>query len=132
MPLSTVTQEGDLIVGTNPSTVTALPVGTNGQVLSANSACSGGMEWTTLPAAPVYTIQNLDDISGSFDDVTTTFSLTIGSVAYTPNPSTNIAVFIGGVPQIPGAGNAYTITGSQITFSDAPPSGANFYAFTVA
>ena len=128
---SVINAKGDLIAGTAAATATALPVGVNGQVLRANSLCTGGLEWYTIPAATSYAIQNLDDISGGFDNLTTTFSLTIGSVAYTPNPSANIAVFIGGVPQTPGAGNSYTITGSQITFSDAPPSGASFYAFTV-
>ncbi len=43
--LSTITAKGDLIVGTGAGTISALPVGTNGRVLSANSACGSGVEW---------------------------------------------------------------------------------------
>jgi len=40
-------------------------------------------------------------------------------------------VFLGGVPQIPGAGQAYTVSGSTITFDSAPLVGMSFYATTV-
>ena len=43
---------------------------------------------------------------------------------FTPSPPENIAVFLGGVPQLPGV--AYTILGSRITFSDPPPVGTVF------
>jgi hypothetical protein len=46
---SIVTAKGDLIAATASATVAALPIGTNGQLLAANSACSTGMQWCTLP-----------------------------------------------------------------------------------
>lgn len=49
-------------------------------------------------------------------------------ISYTPIPSTNIIVFLGGVPQIPTT--AYTITADQIEFADAPPAGTTFYAIS--
>jgi hypothetical protein len=52
---STVTAKGDLLVGTGSGTVVAQPVGTNGQVLTANSAQADGVEWTTLTALPTQT-----------------------------------------------------------------------------
>jgi hypothetical protein len=73
-----------------------------------------------------------DDISGLFNGTTTSFTLAVSSVATAPTPSTNIMVFIGGVPQTPGATGAYTITGSTITFTTAPPTGASFIATTIA
>ena len=71
------------------------------------------------------------ETAGSFDGVTTGVPLAIASVAYAPNPTSNIMVFIGGVAQTPGAGNAYTIAGSNISFVSPPPTGASFYATTV-
>lgn len=47
---------------------------------------------------------------------------------YTPEPSSNILVFLGGVPQLPGS--AFDVEGDEITFSEPPPTGANFYALT--
>jgi hypothetical protein len=46
------------------------------------------------------------------------------------NPS-NIAVFLGGIPQLPGAMNSYTVNGNQITFSATPPANTTFLAITV-
>jgi hypothetical protein len=88
-----------------------------------------GTAWVSTSAPPY--IANLDDISGLFDGVTTGFPLTIASVAYAPTPTSNIMVFIGGIAQTPGATQAYTITGTNISFVSAPPTGASFYATTV-
>lgn len=77
----------------------------------------------------VYHYAQLDDISSGFNGANTSFSLTISSIAYTPTPSGNLMVFLGGIAQIPG--DAYTVSGSTITFSDPPPASASFYATTV-
>jgi hypothetical protein len=45
--IPTVDAKGDLLVGTADNTVDNLSPGTNGQVLTANSATSTGLEWTT-------------------------------------------------------------------------------------
>jgi hypothetical protein len=47
---------------------------------------------------------------------------------FTPVPSENIVVFLGGVPQVPGA--AYGVAGSTITFTEAPLAGTTFYAIS--
>jgi hypothetical protein len=43
--------KGDLAVGTGPGAGVRLPVGSDGHVLTANSAKTQGMEWTALPVA---------------------------------------------------------------------------------
>lgn len=51
--LSTINAKGDLYAGTANDTTTRLAVGSNGQVLRANSATGTGLEWDTLDAADV-------------------------------------------------------------------------------
>jgi hypothetical protein len=122
--------KGDLLSATADNTPAILGVGTAGQVLTVDLTTPTGLKWSTQAAAS-YAFYNLDDISGSFNGVATSFPLTIGGVAYTPNPTSNIMVFVGGVAQTPGAGNAYIIAGSTISFTSAPPTGTTFYATTV-
>jgi hypothetical protein len=50
--LSPLTTKGDLIIRDSTNN-TRLPVGTNGQVISANSALTLGVEWLTLTASSV-------------------------------------------------------------------------------
>jgi hypothetical protein len=50
--LATIDAKGDLLVGTANDTIDRLAVGTNGQLLSANSATATGLEWTTPAYAP--------------------------------------------------------------------------------
>jgi hypothetical protein len=121
--------KGDILTASANDTPVILPVGTNGQSLVADSTAASGLKWASGSAV---VFQTLDDISSSFNGAQVSFPLSIAAVPYTPNPSTNIMVFVGGVVQIPGASNAYTVSGSNITFTSAPPTGASFYATTVA
>ena len=49
VPLADYATKGDILAATGASTPVALPVGTNSQVLYANSACASGLEWGTQP-----------------------------------------------------------------------------------
>ena len=53
IPKSCITGKGALITGTAASTPVALSVGTNGQVLTACSACVGGLYWAAASAGVV-------------------------------------------------------------------------------
>lgn len=97
--------------------------GTVGQQLTTDGA--GNLSWSVSAAS---SLTLLDDISPQFDDATTIFGLTVGGTAFTPTPSGNILVFLGGVPQIPGS--AYTISGATIQFLGAPLTGTTFYAIS--
>jgi hypothetical protein len=49
IPCACVTGKGAIIVGSAPNTPTALPVGTNCQILVANSNCAQGLSWANPP-----------------------------------------------------------------------------------
>jgi microcystin-dependent protein len=49
IPCACVTGKGAIIVGSAPNTPTALPVGTNCQILVANSNCAQGLSWAFPP-----------------------------------------------------------------------------------
>ena len=65
-----------------------------------------------------------------FDGVSSNYTLVeLGTgTFFTPTPSSNIVVFLGGVPQVPTV--SYTVVGNQITFTDVPPIGTTFYAIS--
>jgi hypothetical protein len=57
-PLATVTAKGDLYAGTASATTARRSVGTNGQVLTADSTQATGMSWSTPTAAPVTSVNS--------------------------------------------------------------------------
>ena len=69
--------------------------------------------------------QILDDISGSFTGSTPgPFNLTVSGTAISPGNEASCLISISGVIQDPGA---YTISGSQITFTSNPASTDTFF-----
>jgi len=75
----------------------------------------------TAPTDGQYTI--LDDISSGFNGSEVTFNLTSGGTAVVPQTDANALISISGVVQYT---SAYSISGSQITFSSAPLSTDTF------
>lgn len=49
VPKATVTTKGDLIAATANATVTRVPVGSNGYVLTANTTATAGIAWAAVP-----------------------------------------------------------------------------------
>lgn len=84
---------------------------------------------TSAIMPPYFRALNID---GNFNGTQKIFNLIdfFTSAPVTIAPLGNIVVFVGGVPQIPLS--SYSVSGSQITFIDAPPLGATFYAVTTA
>ena len=75
------------------------------------------------PSTVRYSI--LDDISSSFTGSTAgPFNLTVNGTAISPGNEANCIISISGVVQDP---SAFTITGSQITFSSNPASSDTFF-----
>ena len=65
-----------------------------------------------------------------FDGIQTTFNLTTNNgLQYLPDPEGHMMIFVNGILQPPGAGNAYTAFSDKIQFSEAPELGASFTGF---
>ena len=84
-----------------------------------------GVVWKSFTPAAANNIKELDDISSSFNNSTTTFNLTIGGVAYQPRNAAMLQISLGGVIQEPTTD--YTISTSTITFTTAPNAGLDFF-----
>jgi hypothetical protein len=76
-----ITAKGAILVGTGAGTYTAQTVGTNGQVLTANSALEDGVEWTTVSGYSAPTLGSTSIASGA--TVTTIAGLTLSSPTLT-------------------------------------------------
>ena len=73
-------------------------------------------------------VRYLDNIASGFDGSDTTFTAQVGGVSITPDQE-NVRIYLDGVFQHPGSGNAYTISGSTITFTEAPEANTVFSAY---
>jgi hypothetical protein len=83
VPKSAYTAKGNLIVATAASTPTALAVGSNGQVLTANSACASGVAW-----------DNAGGGSGTVTSITAGTGLTGGTITTSGTIALNAACVI--------------------------------------
>ena len=68
--------------------------------------------------------QVLDNIASGFNASATAFNLTVGGSAVLPGNEASCIISISGVVQDP---SAFTISGSQITFSSAPAATDTFF-----
>jgi hypothetical protein len=78
---TTIDAKGDLIGGTGADTFDRLAVGTNGQLLSANSAAATGLAWIAAPTGKVIQVVNFTtattDTSTSTTQADTSLTLSI-------------------------------------------------------
>ena len=84
-----------------------------------------GTVWQSYESSTASNIQELDDISGSFNGVTTTFALTIRGQSVTPVATNQLIISIGGVMQNPT--DDFYISGSNIVFTTPPTNGLTFF-----
>ena len=98
--------------------------GTSGYQLTTDGA--GNLTWTVKGNPSLQVIE----VDAAFDGVQSVFGLVEAGTAtpFTPTPSSNIVVFLGGVPQTPGF--AYTIVANTIIFTASPLTGSTFYAIS--
>ena len=134
----------------NPKPVTsrALLVSVAGELLvpvnDYGLDSTGNIEFVSAPIAGAYitvhhlifpkneattSIRKLDDISSQFDGVQTLFTLTANGVAASILGQNVLIISIDGVIQEPGI--AYTMSGDDIIFSEAPSAVSSFYAVDI-
>jgi len=71
-------------------------------------------------------VKKIDDISGSFNGSTVTFTLNSGGSVVKPHNSQSVLITLNGLVQDPGTAYTTSITTGQITFTSAPTSGKTF------
>ena len=65
----------------------------------------------------------------TFDGTDTTYTAQVGGSTQVLPASDNFLIFLNSTLQIKGSTSAYTYTGSEITFTEAPLAGMDFYGF---
>ena len=76
-----MTTKGDIIIATGSGTYVRQGVGTNGQVLTANSAQADGVEWTTIGAGGM-TLLSTTTLSGATTTISSISGSYVNLVAY--------------------------------------------------
>jgi len=93
----------------------------------ANAVPSGTtIEYITLlPSINNNLYTKLDNISSSFNGSSTSFGLAVSGTPYYPVSANTLGIYVGGVAQEPVS--SYSISGSNIVFTEAPASGLTFW-----
>ena len=137
LPETVVTAKGDLLVATASATIARQGVGTNGQVLTADSTLTNGIKWAT-PATPDLTINakvaNYTLVAGDVNKLITmsdagTLTLTVPNGVFTTGQQINVQGIGTGLVQIRNDGTT-TLTSTGAT-SGTPNLRAQFSAATI-
>jgi hypothetical protein len=137
VPESVVTAKADLLVGASSGVVDNLAVGTNGQVLTADSTATLGVKWTT-PVSADLTINaktaNYTLVAGDVNKLITmsgagTLTLTVPNGVFTTGQQINVQRLGAGAVQIRNDGT--TVLTSTGATSTAPDLRAQFSACTI-
>jgi hypothetical protein len=99
--------------------------GASGQQLETDGA--GNLYWDAAADPELFPLALLQGFNG----VLTTFNIIDPATnnSYTPTPSSNLVVILGGVGQTPNS--AYTVSADTISFTNPPASGTDIAIFTV-
>ena len=97
---------------------------------SARDGIRGGNDYRSASLAKKELKARTKRFFKGFDGTQTVFNLTTDNgQQYLPDPAGHMMIFVNGILQPPGAGNAYTAFSDKIQFSEAPELGASFTGF---
>jgi len=100
---------------------------TAGFGVSIDTAGALSVTPAVLPQPTIINLGALEPVNGTNVIFTLVEYNTTTPVSLTS--ATNLVIFLGGVPQLPGL--SYSVVGNQVTFVSAPPSGTTFLGMTV-
>jgi len=106
IPATIVDAKGDLIAATAADTVSRLAVGTNGQVLTADSTAATGIKWASVASGGKVLQVVQDTLIGTFTTTSSTMADVGLTVSITPSASTSKVLVLVGIP------NLYSSNGS--------------------
>jgi hypothetical protein len=113
IPSASINAKGDLLAGSANDSVTVLSVGTNGQVLKANSATTSGLEWAADNSYSAPTLGSTSIASGA--TVTTIAGLTLTSPTISSITNTGSLTLPTSTDTLVGRATTDTLTNKTLT-----------------
>ena len=106
IPATIFDAKGDIIAATAADTASRLAVGTNGQVLTADSTAATGLKWASVASGGKVLQVVQDTLIGTFTTTSSTMADVGLTVSITPSASTSKVLVLVGIP------NLYSSNGS--------------------
>ena len=106
----------NIVAGSN------ITISSSSGIYTINSIASGTSGGSTISST---NYSKLDNISSSFNGSSTSFPLSVSGTSYYPTSANTLGIYVGGVAQEPIS--SYSVSGSNIIFTEAPASGLTFW-----